>query len=428
MFTAPLRRTALVVALATASATLVGGTATAAPPTATSLAIRTVKPAVAPGGTTAVTGFLKVAAGVAPAGKPVTLEAKQKGEDEFTPIGIALTGAKGGVRLKVTPAATTRYRWDFAGDAANRPSTSGIATVRVRIAQHPPRRLTTSLSIRASKPRVGFDGTAMITGRLRSHRTPLVRKWVLLLAKADGATKWSFGAGKRTKRLGKVQFTVRPKVGTSYRLAFLGSRNFRPARSAVVHVAARPVRLRATVTPKLVDPGASAIVQGLLTNQGTPFGGQTVDLRSKPAGSGDPFATVGTAVSDDLGRVSFTVSPTAKTRYVLFHPRTADAPGARSHVVTLALKASTSLSIRGRTIAKGYAVSGRLRGAGDWLRNRWVVLQRLQGADWVGVGAKRTGRGGGVAFRKASAPGTSYRLHFAGNARFAPSTSGVVTQ
>ncbi|MFT4009488.1 MAG: hypothetical protein QM655_05535 [Nocardioidaceae bacterium] len=421
-----LRRIATLAAVATASTALVAGTAQADAQTRTSLSIRAQKTAIAPGGTTKVTGWLKVAKPKSAAGKPVTLEAKASGETAFTPIAVTLTGAKGAVKVAVTPATTTKYRWEFAGDAGNRPSHSGVATVKVRVPSgHHAKRLASSLSIRAKSARVALDGTDVISGRLRSHRVSLAGKSVLLLSKEHGATKWSFEAARRTNRNGHVRFVVRPTDDTRYRLAFLGTANFRQARSGVVHVAARPNALSIAITPRVIDPGATATVAGVLTHDGLPFSGQTVELKARPKGA-TAFTVVDSGVTAADGSVSFSVTPTVATRYYLFLPRTDGVSAARSVVKSVVFKSSTSLSIRGKHTATGYAVSGSLRGAGHALKGRLVTLEKLDGATWVSVKAKRTGTKGRVSFDAGAATDVSYRLSFAGGAKLRASTSGVV--
>ena len=115
---------------------------------ATTLSIRTVRAAVAPGGSTAVTGVLLIQVWAASPGHTVTLEAKPQGTDDFVPVAEAVTRDHGGVRAEVTPSTTTRYRWHYAGDDQTSPSVSGIARVRVRTPDHPATRLNTTLSIR----------------------------------------------------------------------------------------------------------------------------------------------------------------------------------------------------------------------------------------------------------------------------------------
>ena len=180
MTTRLLRRAATGVALA---ATVVGAgvvpsltavpadaSAQATEPTATTLSIRTVKSAVAPGGSTNVTGVLLVHGEGGRPGYAVTLEAKPQGTDEFVPVAEAVTRAHGGLRVTVTPSTTTRYRWHYAGDDLTRPSVSGIARVGVRTPDHPATRLNTTLSIRLSHRVIPPGGESTIRGRLAVRR------------------------------------------------------------------------------------------------------------------------------------------------------------------------------------------------------------------------------------------------------------------
>lgn len=429
MFMPLLRRVAVFTAVATASTALVAGAAHADGQTRTSLAISVQKHAVTPGGTTSVSGWLQVDKAKSAAGKSVTLEARAAGETAFTPIAVTLTGAKGGLKVAVTPATTTKYRWDFAGDADNRASHSGVVAVKVRVpnGQHP-KRLATSLSIRAKTPRVALNGTDVISGLLRSHRVTLAGKVVLLLSKEHGATKWSFEATHRTNRNGHVRFVVRPTDDTRYRLAFLGTANFRQARSGVVRVAARPNALSIAVAPRAIDPGASATVAGVLTHDGLPFSGQTVELKARAIGAkGTAFTVVDSGVTAADGSVSFSVTPTVATRYFLHLPASSGVPAARSAAKSVVIKAATSLSIRGKhTANNGYVVSGSLRGGGHTLKGRSVTLEALDGTTWVAVKAKKTQKKGRVAFHPGNATGVSYRLSFGGSHMFAASTSGTV--
>ena len=86
--------TALVtVGLGAVGAPAVAGTDT---PAVTSISIRTLKPSLTPGQTAVVAGNLQVEGG-SPADRPVSLEARATGEDRFTTIGTATTGAEGGL-------------------------------------------------------------------------------------------------------------------------------------------------------------------------------------------------------------------------------------------------------------------------------------------------------------------------------------------
>ncbi|WP_028645839.1 hypothetical protein [Nocardioides sp. URHA0020] len=299
-------------------------------PAATSISIRALKPAIAPGRTDTIVGSLHVRGGSA-AGRPVALEARAKGESAFTPVGTATAGEKGGVRLTVKPEVTTRYRWHYAGAPDARPRVSGVALVKVRTPQHPAKRLGTTLSVRAVHPSVAPGGRTVVRGILRSGRTALRGRQVVLLARTSAQQAWQFRRVQRTARDGHVRFTVRPSTRTAFRLSFAGTTTFRPAKSAVVRVGVR---------------------------KGAP----------------------------------------------------------------------SSLSIRGRDVAQGFAVSGQLRAARHAVRNAPVTLQTLDAGTsaWADTATKRTGRHGGVRFVRPSAPGASYRLVYAGG-RFASSTSATLT-
>ena len=337
MFSSLIRRTSTVAVLVLAATALVSGTAaTSAGPHTTSVAIRAANKAVKPGGTTTISGNLRIGSGQALPGKTVALQAKLVGEDEFLPIGTAVTGSRGGVALKVTPAETTRYRWVFAGDAAARASHSGVATVVVRVPQHAATRKPASLSIRSERKVVSPTGTNTISGRLLSRKKPLKSRIVVLLSRPTGATTWGFAAARKTGSNGRVSYVVRPTTATSYKLVLQGTKTYRKARSAVVRVAVRSTALSSAVSASSVTPGTSAAVSGVLTKAGTAYAGQSVQLWGKPVGT-KKFAALAATTTGADGSVSFTVTPTRAMRYYLFFPRTADAPAVQSPTRTIAV-------------------------------------------------------------------------------------------
>jgi hypothetical protein len=421
-----LRRTAATVAVV---ATAAGVTAVpvlqadAADRAATSLSIRTAHPAVRPGGSDTVTGDLGVRGPATPGGRTVTLEARPAGTDSFVPVGTSTAGPHGGVAQQVTPEVTTRYRWHYAGDTDARPSSSGVATVRVRTPQHPAQRIGTSLSIRAVHH---VDRADVVRGRLRAGRVPLRHREVLLVSRAVGADGWTFEGAHRTHRDGGVVFRVDPAARTAYRLAFLGTRLLRPARSAVVRIEARP-DVSITADPTRITRGAGATISGVASDEGTPISGSTVKLLARKAGS--RHVTVldsGTTAAD--GSVSFTVTPGTTTVYRLRLVHSTGIRTSLSEPARVVVLVPTSLSIRGRTTATDFVVSGALRGGGHALTHRAVtLLAQAPGSDeWTEAGTAKTERHGVVRFHEAAAPGTGYRLAYAGGPRFAPSTSGTV--
>ncbi|MCZ4500888.1 MAG: hypothetical protein JWQ74_3443 [Marmoricola sp.] len=331
MFRTLFRRTTLVAVVAVATTSLVSGGVVAATTPATTqastLSIRAAS-AVKPGGTATVAGALRARAGKALPGKTVTLQAKLAGDTAFVPVATSTSGTHGGVSATVTPAETTKYRWVFAGDTTTRSSHSGTATVKVRQAAHPATRLATSLSIRVARAQVSVTGTDTVSGRLVAHKKALKGKTVVLLSRAKGATSWAFAGTKRTSAKGSVAFVVRPKVARQFKLVFQGTANFKAARSGVVNVAVRSTAL--TISTSSTEVG------GVLTKSGTPYAGQTVQLRARAKGA-TKFTTVGSATTGADGSVGFAVAPATTTRYFLYFPKTADAPAAQSVTRTISV-------------------------------------------------------------------------------------------
>jgi hypothetical protein len=398
--------------------------------TGTSLSIRTVKTAVSPGESTAITGVLLIEGTGGESGHTVTLEAKPAGTDEFVPVAEDVTGDHGGVRVTVTPDTTTRYRWHYLGDEATRPSISGTARVVVRTPDHPATRLNTTLSIRLTHAFVDPDGTTAIRGRLAVRRVPIAGRWVILLSKTSDSESWAFEKAKRTNRLGRVGFRVGPDEPTAYRLVFLGTPLLQPARSAVVRVGVRPT-VTIAAAPTVINPGESTTVSGTATTwDGTPVAGAPVQLLARRVGSRDRLEVVGTGTTGLDGSVAITHSPLRSQYYRLRVLHTEGVPAGISPRVRVDVRAATSLSIRGRATVDDYAVSGVLRGGGGVLPHRLVTLMALApgGSEWVAADSARTGVRGQVKFRQPLAAGTSYRLSFAGGPRLAPSTSGTVVQ
>jgi hypothetical protein len=427
-----LRRTATAAALVTATAalavpTLYAGTASATDRATTSLSIRAVHPAVKPGDSDRIAGALAVSGPATAAGRTVTLEARPKGTTGFTPVAEATAGDRGGIRASVTPDVTTRYRWHYAGDTDARPSTSGVATVRVRTPQHRGHRLATSLSIRAVRHLVRTGSVDVIRGRLRAGRIPLRGRRVVLDSRTADQTTWTFDGVHRTHRRGVVAFRVEPATDTAYRLVFLGTPLLRPARSAVVRVITRP-DVAIAASPQSIVKGESTTVTGTVTDDGAPVAGATVKLLARRAGSTRHLHVIGTGTTADDGTVAFTESPPAPTVYRLRLVASTGRPGAFSDRVRVWVRYPTSLSIRGRAHDTTFTISGLLRGHGHTLAHRTVILQEQPSgsATWTDAGTAKTGSQGGVRFDQPLTPGTGYRLAYAGGRRFAPSLSGTV--
>jgi hypothetical protein len=320
------------------------GASTAAPtaaPAATSISIRTVQPSIAPGETGAVVGNLQVE-GLPADGRELTLEAQAKGEADFTPVGTAIAGPKGNVRLVVRPEVTTRYRWSYAGDPDAQPRLSGVATLRVRTAQHPMRRLPTTLSARAVTGVVVAGGRAVLRGTLRSSHVVLPGKYVVLLSRTATEDDWQFRTSRRTGGEGRVRFVVRPQEHTTYQLGYAGSATYRPTTSPVVDVDVRPT-VTIVAEPPQVEPGESILVAGSVAHGGSPVAGATVELMARTTEpTTTPWHVADTATSAADGSVSFTVSPTGTTRYRLRVVPAAGLPAGWSRAVEVQVRTPAS--------------------------------------------------------------------------------------
>ncbi|WP_374455103.1 hypothetical protein [Nocardioides sp.] len=427
-----LRRLAATTALVATAAslavvpTLVGGSASASTTTQvdTSLSIRAVKPAVAPGRSSTIRGRIATP-GAEPAGREVLLEARAPGTPGFIPVGTTTSGTSGRLTLDVTPETTTLYRWRYAGAVDADRAVSGVARVRVRVPQHPALRVRTTLSIRLKE--VGPSDQTVVRGKLFARGMPLGRRWVVLVSRTPDSSGWGFESASRTNGRGTVVFGVEPEGQTAYRLAFLGTPKLRPSRSARV-VVRKPSEVSISAVPGVVDPGASSTVSGVVTSSGAPTPDASVTLLARKVGSSAAWSAEQTGTTAADGTVSFTVAPERSTAYRL---RVTHSPGVTrgtSPIARVLVRAASSLSIRGRTVGEGYVVDGQLRAAGATRPGRTVTLQAMAPGStaWTPVGVDVTNGKGRVHFVQDRVADTQYRLVYDGEARFLPTVSGTV--
>lgn len=424
------RRTTTVLALAVTAlgggALVAGASAVSATGTThTSLSIRAQQSHIVSGHTDRIAGTL-LAGGAAGSGETIRLVARPNGAGHFGLVRTATTGAQGHVAFTVSPARTTRYQLRFAGDATDRPSHSGVVTVRVTPSH--PRRLGSALSIRLARRVIAFGGSDRVIGRLTHRNIGLGGRHVLLESRQPATVPWAVVANHVTGRHGFVGFTVTPASTTRYRLVFTGGTLLRPSHSAGRTVVVRAARLTANASPSSIDSGQSSTVSGVLTNDGSPTEGASINLRAEPAGT-HHFTTVGTGTTAADGSVSFPVTPTVTTRYRLVEPATSTSSAVASRIVSVTVRKPSSLSIRAQQAGTGERISGVLLGGGHVLRGRKVTLQQRPagGSTWTPVRTKLTDRHGGVAFHVAAPAGpTDYRLAFAGGPGYDGSVSGIV--
>ena len=408
------------------------GSAQAAVKHETSISIRVTDKRVDVGESSKVRGNLNIKKSNAEPGKTVTLEARPEGPNQaFAPVGSAVAGQHGGIKLAVTPSVTTRYRWYFPGDEDTRASHSAVARIVVGPKQGDgsgPNRLKTTLSIRATNRPVDTHGNSLVRGKLLARGIDIPHREVLLMARTNGG-QFAAVAMARTDRDGVVRFPVSPTVKTAYRLKFDGTQLLRPSRSGVVRVGVRPA-VSASTTPTAVDPGEVTTVSGVVTYEGAPYVGATVDLVARNAKRHNArFAVVATSTTDAAGSVSFEQAPSRTTAYrlVVRHSE-GTPPRAVSDTVRVRVTLPSSLSIRGRELPTVFKVSGVLRGGGSTLSGRSVSLELLgvDGTTWTSVATDTTGKHGKAEFSRTLSEGSSYRLAYAGGPSFAPSVSGVV--
>jgi hypothetical protein len=413
--------------------TLAGGAAHAAESTidsstaartGSSLSIRAVKVTVRPGGTSTLRGRLATP-GADPAGRTVLLEARSQGTPGFTPVAAATSGAAGKLTLTVAPETTTAYRWRYAGSAAATRAVSGITRIRVRLGNHHPTRIRTTLSIRLKS--VGDPEQLRIRGKLFNRAGLPGRRWVILSSKPAGSTEWGFASAARTDARGRVFFGIQPAQQTSYRLAFLGTPKLRPSRSGRVTVR-MPSDVSISSVPGIIDPGGSAVVGGVVTDAGVAVPGATVNLVAKGMKKNAKWAVQQTGTTAADGSVSFSVAPAKSTSYRLHVVRGADIRPGTSPSTDVRVRAGSSLSIRGRSGVPGYIVEGQLRAGGIVRAGRTVTLQSLvPGAtEWGSLATDVTNKSGHVEFVQPLVAGTQYRLAYEGEELFLPSLSGTV--
>ena len=226
---------------------------------------------------------------------------------------------------------TTRYRWYYPGDADTRASRSGVAGSWSAPATATAAARTGSRPRSPSAPptaRSTATATSVVRGKLLARRIEIPNREVLLLARTTGTDPFAAVAMQRTDRDGVVRFPVSPTVGTAYRLKFEGTRLLRPSRSGVVRVGVRP-SIAISAAPTSIDPGEVTTVSGVVTYEGAPYVGATVDLLGRVAKKKHAkFTVLATSTTDATGAVSFDQSPSRTTVYrlVVRHTRGHPAP------------------------------------------------------------------------------------------------------
>ena len=417
-------------AVATA-ATAVTGTAVVAPTAfadtkvATNLSIREARQMILAGQTNVISGQLRARGVGALAGATVQLLSRTVNAADWSAGGTTSTNSRGVAHFQVSPTETTRYELRFAGDDTHFPSQSGV--VRTVVAQHVP----TAIGIDVSPHSISPGESADIRGRLHlarstGHPRPVPNQQLTLKQQAADDS-WQPVATSTTNDRGVVHFPVTPAQTTVYAIFFDGTDRLGASRSRAATVfVGQPTNLSITMSATSINPGETVNVQGVLTEAGQPFGGQTIELRARPAHQHVDFTTVATGTTAADGTVSFAPAPTVDTIYRLLFRHTGTAATAVSPPAAVMVRRATSLSIR----AEGDTIRGALFGPrNNPLPGQTVTLQSSPaGANtWTDVSSAQTGDHGGVGFAVTPTGETDYRLVFAQTPRFQACQSGVVT-
>lgn len=220
--------TAVLTAAGAASAT------TASHKTPTNLSIVAVKSKITAGQWDTVKGTLKEG-NVPLAHKIIILDVWVPRHRRWRPVEEKFTGKAGNVAFPVRPRVTVRYRLAYHGNARYVASHSATATVVVL-----PFKIRTALSIAASATTIKAGSADKIRGALSTavKSIPLRHQWVWLavVVKGEAHPVKAFLTG----RFGRVSFTVKPKVTTTYELLFRGNRRLAAAASGAVTVTVTP--------------------------------------------------------------------------------------------------------------------------------------------------------------------------------------------
>ena len=193
----------------------------------------------------------------------------------------------------------------------------------------------TTLSIVAAKTVITVGQVDTVSGVLKSHRTPLAHRIVVL--DRFWARAWRPVEEKYTGKFGGVSFVVKPQVSTAYKLIFRGGDMYDPTHSGAVVVRVKKPIVK-VATALSIWESMSSIVKGSTDHIS---GGLSADSKSLP-GRWVWLATVSNGTVHPLrarltgttGIVTFTVAPDMTTTYELVYRGTETLVGTTSGTAT----------------------------------------------------------------------------------------------
>jgi hypothetical protein len=195
----------------------------------------------------------------------------------------------------------------------------------------------TTLSLKEQHAIIKEGQTDLLTGTLLSGTKVVKGRTVTLDRLVAG--KPVFVDAKITGGDGHVFFTVKPGSTTHFQLVFAGGPIYRGSKSDVATVVVVPARasteLSIVASKTKIQPGGSATISGTLTSHKVALAGQFVWLYQVVGGK---LVNPNGHVTGGLGRVFFTVKPTATTRYELVFKGSTKYLPTHSGIVTVVVK------------------------------------------------------------------------------------------
>jgi hypothetical protein len=197
----------------------------------------------------------------------------------------------------------------------------------------------TQLLIAEAPSTIVAGHTIAIKGVLRSGKSTLGDRWIVLERYVGGKSPWRPVTAKKTGSNGVVWFYRAPATTTVYDLLFQGGPNYKASRSLAVKVVVKPyVRTRTTLSIQAsaftVKSGAKLTFKGTLAAKGKAVAGAIVDLYR--LGAKHTLIFKGFGVTGAKGGVAVSVHPTSTGTYELVYW------GSK----TLAPTASATLTVR----------------------------------------------------------------------------------
>ena len=226
----------------------------------------------------------------------------------------------------------------IAGTAIAAATVLSVAGVATAATSTTPVKAPTTLTLTQARATIVVGQKDVLTGTLRSGKTPVAGKVVELYRYRVSDKKWVPVEVDLTGKFGHVFFGVRPAATTTYELVFRGTPKFAASRSnrATVRVvpAKAPTTLGIAVSSSSITAGQKDLITGTLLTGTKPVVGKIVSLY-RYSTSAKKWIRVEVDLTGKLGHVFYTVKPAATTSYELVFFGTAHLRASHSAVATI---------------------------------------------------------------------------------------------